>query len=261
MSRPFPSRFTPPQPLYRINGKIRAREVRVIGPDGQQVGVIDLGAAINMARNQGLDLVEIAATAVPPVCRIVDFGKFKYEMSKKDGESKKHHHANLVKEVQLTPRIDPHDLGIKRDHAIGFLCEDMKVKVALRFRGREMAHTEIGRAVVDKFLKDLAPWGHPDFPPKLIGKSINAMLSPLPKQKRARNPKEGEEPPVKPSVNGAPATTPSATGNEPAPTKPARIAPEVTKPPAGFGNDALANLALPPAEPPANPPTEPPANS
>lgn len=246
MSRPFPSRFTPPQPQYRINGKIRAREVRVIGPDGQQVGVIDLGAAINMARAQGLDLVEIAATAIPPVCRIVDFGKFKYEMAKKEGESKKHHHANLVKEVQLTPRIDPHDLGIKRDHAVDFLCEDMKVKVALRFRGREMAHTDIGRAVVDKFLKDLAPWGHPDFPPKLIGKSINVMVSPLPKQKRAKNPKEEAETPAKPATNGAPAKTAA-----PAAAKPVRVSTDSAEQPTGFGNDALSKLSLPPTEPPA----------
>lgn len=254
MSRPFPSRFTPPQPLYRINGKIRAREVRVIGPDGQQVGVIDLAVAINLARNQGLDLVEIAATAVPPVCRIVDFGKFKYEMSKKDGESKKHHHANLVKEVQLTPRIDPHDLGIKRDHAIGFLCEDMKVKVALRFRGREMAHTEIGRAVVDKFIKELAPWGHPDFPPKLIGKSVNAMLSPLPKQKRAKNPKEVDEQPPKPAENGAAVRT---IRQEPAPAKIVRKESPPSEPPAGIGNDSLENISLPPAGANENPPTTP----
>jgi translation initiation factor IF-3 len=155
---------------------------------------MDLGAAINMARNQGFDLVEVSASANPPVCRIVDFGKFKYEQSKRDRESKKHHHANIVKEVQLTPRIDPHDLGIKQEHAVEFLCEDMKVKVALRFRGREMAHTEIGMAVVEKFLKDLAPWGHPDFTPKLVGRSINVMVSPLPRAKRARNPKAPERP-------------------------------------------------------------------
>ena len=194
MSRPFPSRHAPPPPQFRVNGKIRAREVRVIGSDGSQVGVMDLGAAINMARSQGFDLVEVSASANPPVCRIVDFGKFKYEQSKRDRESKKHHHANIVKEVQLTPRIDPHDLGIKQEHAIEFLCEDMKVKVALRFRGREMAHTEIGMAVVEKFLKDLAPWGHPDFTPKLVGRSINVMVSPLPRAKRARNPKAPERP-------------------------------------------------------------------
>lgn len=178
---------------------------------------MDLGAAINMARSQGFDLVEVSASANPPVCRIVDFGKFKYEQSKRDRESKKHHHANIVKEVQLTPRIDPHDLGIKQEHAIGFLCEDMKVKVALRFRGREMAHTEIGMAVVEKFLKDLAPWGHPDFNPKLVGRSINVMVSPLPRAKRARNPKAPERPPGTPKAregeeNGEAPRTPGSTG-------------------------------------------------
>ena len=96
-----------------------------------------------------MDLVEIAATAVPPVCRLVDFGKFRYELAKKEKESKKHQHASTVKEVQLSPRIDPHDLGIKVMHAVNFLCEDMKVKVALKFRGREMAHTEIGFEVIN----------------------------------------------------------------------------------------------------------------
>jgi translation initiation factor IF-3 len=249
LSRPFPSRFNPPQPQYRINGKIRAREVRVIGPDAQQVGIMELGAAIKLALSQGLDLVEIAATAIPPVCRIVDFGKFKYEMAKKENESKKHQHANLVKEVQLTPRIDPHDLGIKLDHAVGFLCEDMKVKVALRFRGREMAHTEIGRAVVDKFLKDLAPWGNPDFPPKLIGKSINVMVSPLPKQKRAKNPKEVGELPSKLHADDVP---PQVEAVRAAAAAPARIITNAAQqpPPAGFANDALARIALPPTEPP-----------
>ena len=91
-----------------------------------------------------MDLVEIAATATPPVCRLVDIGKFRYEKAKKEKDSKKHQHASTVKEVQLSPRIDPHDLGIKVQHAVDFLCEDMKVKVALKFRGREMAHTEFG---------------------------------------------------------------------------------------------------------------------
>lgn len=198
MSRPFPSRHAPPAPQFRVNGKIRAREVRVIGSDGSQVGVLDLGAAINMARSQGFDLVEVSSSANPPVCRIVDFGKFKYEQAKRDRDSKKHQHANIVKEVQLTPRIDPHDLGIKREHAVGFLCEDMKVKVALRFRGREMAHTEIGMAVVVKFLNELTPWGHPDFTPKLTGRSISVMVSPLPRAKRARNPKDADRPPAPP---------------------------------------------------------------
>jgi translation initiation factor IF-3 len=153
--------------------------------------------------------VEIAANAVPPVCRVVDFGKFRYELAKKEKESKKHQHASTVKEVQLSPRIDPHDLGVKVGHAIDFLCEDMKVKVTLRFRGREMQHTEFGFEVVKKFIAELEPYGHPDFPPKLIGRGINMMMSPLPRNKRAKNPRVVEEPGVaaetKPQSKAAPA--------------------------------------------------------
>lgn len=196
MSRPFPSRnFSSSGSFVRVNGKIRAREVRVIGIDGKQAGILSLAEALNLARSHGVDLVEIAPTANPPVCRVVDYGKFRYEQAKKDKESKKHQHASMVKEVQLSPRIDPHDLGVKTNHAIDFLCEDMKVKVTLKFRGREMAHTDVGFEVVKKFLQDIAPYGHPDFPPKLIGKGINVMISPLPRNKRARNPNQSAENP------------------------------------------------------------------
>jgi translation initiation factor IF-3 len=193
LSRPFPSRNSSSDSFVRVNGKIRAREVRVIGVDGSQLGVIPLNEALNLARTHAVDLVEIAATAVPPVCRLVNLGKFRYEKAKKEKESKKHQHASTVKEVQLSPRIDPHDLGIKLTHAIDFLCEDMKVKIALKFRGREMAHTEVGFAVINKFLADIAPYGHPDFQPKLIGRGINVMISPLPRNKRAKNPNQAAE--------------------------------------------------------------------
>src|SRR5687768_1846908 len=153
---------------------------------------MSLNDALAMARQRGVDLVEIAATANPPVCRLVDFGKYRYEQSKKDKETKKHQHANKVKEIQLSANIDPHDFGVKLSHAIDFLCEEMKVKVTLRFRGREMAHKEVGFGQVEKFIKEVAPYGHPDFAPKLVGKGINLMLSPLPRNKRAKNPR-GEE--------------------------------------------------------------------
>src|SRR3972149_11741757 len=129
-----------------------------------------------MARTSGVDLVEIAPTATPPVCRLVDFGKFRYEQAKREKESRKNQHATQVKEIQLSPRIDPHDLSIKVTHAVDFLCEDMKVKIALRFRGREMQHTEFGFQVVNKFIQEIAPFGHPDFPPNLIGRSITFMV-------------------------------------------------------------------------------------
>ena len=198
MSRPFPSRSSwNSGPQFRVNGKIRAREVRAIGLDGQQLGVLPLSDAIRQAQALGVDLVEIAPNATPPVCRIVDYGKFRYEQAKKEKESKKHQHANKVKEVQLSPQIDPHDFGVKLSHAIDFLCEDMKVKVTLKFRGREMALKEFGFQQVQKFIASLASWGHPDFEPKLIGKGINAMISPLPRNKRARHPHEtGESPAV-----------------------------------------------------------------
>ena len=193
MSRPFPSRSSfSPGSSVRVNGKIRAREVRVIGIEGQQIGVIPLADAINMARVNGVDLVEIAATANPPVCRLVDFGKFRYEQAKKEKESRKHQHANKVKEIQLSAQIDPHDFGVKLSHAIDFLCEEMKVKATLRFRGREMAHKEFGYQQIEKFTREVAPYGHPDSPAKLVGKGITVMFSPLPRNKRAANPRQGE---------------------------------------------------------------------
>ncbi|HZM06354.1 MAG TPA: translation initiation factor IF-3 [Candidatus Saccharimonadales bacterium] len=193
MSRPFsPRTFSSPASFTRVNGKIRAREVRVIDVDKKQLGVLTLADAINMARVKGVDLVEIAPNATPPVCRLVDFGKYRYELAKQEKEARKHQHANKVKEVQLSPNIDPHDFGVKLQHAINFLCEDMKVKITLRFRGREMAHKEFGFQQVEKFIKDLVSFGHPDAPAKLIGKGINVMLSPLPRAKRAKNPRQAE---------------------------------------------------------------------
>jgi translation initiation factor IF-3 len=206
LSRPFTPRNSSSVSFVRVNGKIRAREVRVLGTDNKQLGILLLNDALTLARQHGVDLVEISSTATPPVCRLVDFGKFRYEQAKKEKDSKKHQHASTVKEVQLSPRIDPHDLGIKVMHAVDFLCEDMKVKVALKFRGREMAHTEVGFQVVNKFLADIALYGHPDFQPKLVGRGIHVMVSPLPRNKRPKNPRSVEGGPVPTTVNNHPAT-------------------------------------------------------
>jgi len=236
LSRPFSPRNSSPASFVRVNGKIRAREVRVIGVDNNQLGVLPLTDAINLARHHGVDLVEIAATANPPVCRLVDFGKYRYEIAKKEKESKKHQHASIVKEVQLSPRIDPHDLGIKLMHAINFLCEDMKVKIALKFRGRENAHTEVGFEVIKKFIADIAPYGQPDFQPKLVGKAINLMISPLPRNKRAKNPHQGEplEAMKEEDEDEAPA--------EPAPPK-AKV-PVAGEPQSGGLNDTFSKLEV-----------------
>lgn len=192
MSRPFPSRSSSAASQTRVNGKIRAREVRVIGADGAQLGVMPLVEAINLARAKGVDLVEVAPNATPPVCRIVDFGKYRYELNKKEKESKKHQHANKVKEVQISPKIDPHDFGVKLSRAIDFLCEEMKVKLTLKFRGRENAHKEFGFMQIEKFTKEVAPFGHPDNQAKVVGKGITVMFSPLPRNKRAPNPRVAE---------------------------------------------------------------------
>jgi translation initiation factor IF-3 len=229
----------------RVNGKIRAREVRVIGTDHKQLGVFPLNDALNLARQNGVDLVEISPNAVPPVCRLIEIGKFRYELAKKEKESKKHQHASTVKEVQLSPRIDQHDLGIKLQHAINFLCDDMKVKVALKFRGREMAHTEIGFEVVNKFLTEVAPYGHPDFQPKLVGKSINLMISPLPRNKRAKNPRMEEGGEEGSDQNGGqPSTNPKP------PTAPSQGQPVKIQKPAGdqgsggFSNNPFSSLEI-----------------
>ena len=242
MSHPFPSRNSPsPGPFVRVNGKIRAREVRIIGTDGKQLGILSLGEALTLARANGVDLVEIAPNATPPVCRLVDYGKFRYEQAKREKESRKHQHATKVKEVQLSPKIDPHDLGVKLQHAVGFLCEDMKVKVTLKFRGREMAHTEFGFQVVQKFLADIAPYGHEDFEPKLIGRGITVMITPLPRNKRARAPQGAEEG----TVSTAP--RPHAENHQPATPVPLqrspRPEPEVAKP-EGFINSPFAQLEI-----------------
>ncbi len=238
MSRPFTPRNSSPASFIRINGKIRAREVRVIGFDGKQLGVMLLNDAINLARQAAVDLVEIAPNAVPPVCRVVDFGKYRYEMAKKEKESKKHQHTSTVKEIQLSPRIDPHDLSVKVGHAIDFLCEDMKVKVTLRFRGREMQHTEFGFEVVKKFVALLETFGHPDFPPKMIGRGINMMMSPLPRNKRAKNPRVTEEGDGGKSSEEADHKEES---DNHASEKPAKIKRKVT-PPAGESDGAVEAL-------------------
>jgi translation initiation factor IF-3 len=251
LSRPFPSRSTSSTAHLRVNGKIRARDVRVIDGDDKNLGVLPLNEALNLARQQGVDLVEISPTAMPPVCRLVQIGKFRYEQAKKEKESRKHQHASTVKEIQLSPRIDPHDLGIKLMHAIDFLCEDMKVKIALKFRGREMAHTEFGFEVIKKFLSQIEPYGHPDFQPKLNGRNIVVMITPLPRNKRAKNPHQPEETGA-PEKNHVSAVTSQSEGNNhekaAAPAK-ERVPVSSSHKPGNFANTPFANIQVKTQEP------------
>jgi translation initiation factor IF-3 len=190
LSNPFFSRSNRSrEPLHRRNGKIRAREVRVIGDSKEQLGVMSLGDALALARAKNLDLIEIAPNAIPPVCRIVNYGKFLYDESKRSKDSQ--NSAGKLKELQISPAIDPHDLATKRDHAIQFLCDDMKVRIKLRFRGRQKAHKEIGFDLMNRLVSELAEYGQADSPPKLLGdRDLNVLVSPLPKNKRAKNPRQ-----------------------------------------------------------------------
>lgn len=166
----------------RRNHRIKVPQVRVISPEGKQLGVLDTPNAVNLALEVGLDLVEVAPNATPPVCRIMDFGKYVYEESKKTSHVKAT--ASRIKEIEFTARIADGDFFTKLRHAEEFLGHGNKVKMRLKFRGREMAHTEIGFNVMTRAVAEVAGMGHPDAPPKLIGRNINVMLTPLPVNKR-----------------------------------------------------------------------------
>lgn len=171
-----------------------------------QLGIMSLNEALRLAQGKGLDLVEIAPNAVPPVCRIVNYGRFLYEESKRESNSRQA--AGRMKEVQISPTIDPHDLATKRGQVVKFLCEDMKVRLKLRFHGRQKAHKEIGFEVVNKLVLELAEYGRADAPPKMLGdRDLNVVLSPLPRNKRPQNAPPPSAPP------GADSTRPGkATG-------------------------------------------------
>jgi translation initiation factor IF-3 len=183
--QPF-RKFQRNEPLHRRNGKIRAREVRVIDDEKQQLGVMTLDAALRLARDRELDLVEIAANAMPPVCRIVNYGKFLYEESKAHKTNKPT--GGRMKELQLSANIDPHDFQTKLDHAIEFLEDDMKVRIKLRFKGRQKAHKEFGFEIVNRFVKEAAAFGKADSPPKMLGdRDLNVVISPLPRNQRGKS--------------------------------------------------------------------------
>ncbi|MBI3884925.1 MAG: translation initiation factor IF-3 [Opitutae bacterium] len=171
-----------PFAAIRRNHRIKSPQIRVISPEGNQLGILDTPKALQLAVQFNLDLVEVAPNAVPPVCRIMDFGKYVYEEQKKHAHSKPA--AGKIKEIEFTVRIENHDFVTKVRHAEEFLDHGNKVKLRLKFRGREMAHTEMGFEVMKRALTDLETMGHPDSPPKLNGKQINVMLSPLPANKR-----------------------------------------------------------------------------
>jgi len=175
----------------RKNDKIRAREVRVIGSDGEMLGVMPPEEAVKIAKAEGLDLVEVAANAHPPVCRILEFGKYKYELSK--NKKNKEKSAKRIKEAKFRPRIEEHDYITKLRRSEKFLHQGNKLKVTLMFRGREMEHVDIGMDVVKRAIDDLSGVGRPDDEPKLNGRFIIVNLSPLPQNRRVLKYNSAEE--------------------------------------------------------------------
>ncbi|SLN48285.1 Translation initiation factor IF-3 [Pseudooceanicola marinus] len=170
-----PTRDTGP----RVNDRIRAPEVRLIGAEGENVGVVPPARALAMAEEAGLDLVEISPNATPPVCKIMDFGKFKYEQQKRESEARKKQKIIEVKEVKFRPNTDQHDYEVKMRNVIKFLEKGDKVKVTLRFRGREMAHQNLGRELLERVAEDVKELGKVENMPKMEGRQMVMMIGPL----------------------------------------------------------------------------------
>lgn len=162
----------------QINEEIRDKELRVIGADGEQIGVMDARKAQSLANEKGLDLVKIAPQAKPPVCKIMDYGKYKFELAKREKENRKNQKVVNIKEVQLSPSIDTNDFNTKCNHAIKFLKSGDKVKVTVRFRGRELSHSEIGETLLARFAEQTKEYGNVERPAKLEGRNMTMFLAP-----------------------------------------------------------------------------------
>ena len=162
----------------RINERIRGGDIRLIGADGENVGVVSPERALQMAEAAGLDLVEISPNATPPVCKIMDFGKFKYETQKKEAEARKKQKIIEVKEVKFRPNTDTHDYEVKMRNVFKFLENGDKVKITLRFRGREMAHQNLGRELLERVAKDTEEVGKVENFPKMEGRQMVMMIGP-----------------------------------------------------------------------------------
>jgi len=163
-----------------INDQIRDKEIRLIGADGSQMGIMSSRDAQSLADEKRLDLVKISPTAKPPVCKIMDYSKFRFEQSKKEKEARKKQRTVDVKEVRLSPNIDTHDVQVKLRRAISFLKDGDKVKVTIRFRGRELGRTEIGYGIMNDFAQKIAEYGQIEKPPKMEARSMAMFVSPKP---------------------------------------------------------------------------------
>ncbi|HEX6470611.1 MAG TPA: translation initiation factor IF-3 [Streptosporangiaceae bacterium] len=170
----------------RINDRIRVPEVRLVGPNGEQVGIVPIAKALEIARESDLDLVEVAPTARPPVARLMDYGKFKYESAMKAREARKNQAHTVIKEIKLRPKIDPHDYETKKGHVVRFLKQGDKVKVTIMFRGREQSRPELGRRLLARLAEDVEELGYVESSPKQDGRNMIMVIGPHKKKSEAR---------------------------------------------------------------------------
>lgn len=164
----------------QINEQIRDKELRVIDADGTQLGIMSLRQALEIAEQKNLDLVKIAPQANPPVCKIIDYGKYRFEQAKREKEARKNQRVVEIKEVRLSLNIDTHDFETKRNHALRFISEGNKVKVSIRFRGREMGHPELGQEIMQRFAGAMSEVANVEKPAKLEGRTMLMFLAPKP---------------------------------------------------------------------------------
>jgi translation initiation factor IF-3 len=172
------NRGAPASTEPRINDRIRVPEVRLVGPNGEQVGIVRIEDALRLAQEADLDLVEVAAQARPPVCKLMDYGKFKYETAQKARESRRNQQLTVIKEQKLRPKIDPHDYQTKKGHVARFLSHGNKVKVTIMFRGREQSRPELGYRLLQKLAEDVAELGFVESNPKQDGRNMIMVLAP-----------------------------------------------------------------------------------
>src|SRR5512143_1601255 len=204
----YPGRNFPPRRQNRrenVNESIRAREVRAVFPDGT-TEIMPTSAALRKAQELGLDLVLVAPTAVPPVAKAVDYGHYQYEQKKKQHDAKKKQHVVQVKELKFRPNTDDHDYDFKKNHAIRFLQEGNRVKAVVQFRGREIAHADLGKKLLIRFAADLTQYGAVEGQPRLEGRNAHVMISPVKVVPPAKEKSEKPEKPKGPSPDGTPET-------------------------------------------------------
>jgi translation initiation factor IF-3 len=180
--QPEPWRFFIATNEPRINQQIRISPVRLIGADGEQIGIVPVDEALTLAREKNLDLVEVAASARPPVCKIMDYGRYKYEQAKAEREARKKQHVTQMKEIKMRPNIEEHDFDFKTRHIRRFLEERNKVKVTIMFRGREMAHTENGMEVLDDVIEEIGEMAIVEQAPRMEGRNLFLILAPSTKK-------------------------------------------------------------------------------